>query len=717
MASFETLRQLELHPEWLPPRSDLRVFLGQPGAPEATKTTVEPGNAFSPGMMTFGVTWWLRLPHNGSFFAPEAAPLADLVWSYVEGSLPVIRCQLQWNGLRAEHLLFQDGSSADFSEAAAARIRLENILPEALDIQLFLVLRSLGPAGGPLKGLMTGLDGRSIWDSRRDLLLLAADQAPSQSGCGIGDPTTLAQVGQCPAPAQVEDPAGWCFGLLRYDVRLEAGQSWSVALDCPQHTYGALSGELPNHARACPEAFDQRLQTHLESWRDQFSAIQLDLPDADFRNAFFAGLQHMLTAMVGEQARIAPLAYPLPWLRDSVFIIRCLDLAGFHAQARAATGYIARHDFFGGFGAEGDAPGQGLWALVQHYRLTRDLEWLKEVYPSIQRKVEWLLKMRQADHPLQICADTPVLAFTHAQRATGVICLAGQDGIIQGAMDHQVRGSLGWVNHWAICGLREAAHAAHELNRPKEVRACLNEADDLQRALVRYAQDNPDYFTHARTANSLLWPTRAWANYLEESRRAFDDWYARKREPGGHYQPEPYWLYFEAAQAHNALLFGERERAWRVMDYRLRHQDLPGLYGWREGGDGIGAENAIQGTTLIPLLRGCQKIDCITPHGWSQAELWLLQRAMLVEEWQDGLLLFAGVPQSWLQPGTRIAFRGLPTWYGTLSAVLQVDPQGTSARVAVSGAFADTPLTLRLPQGELQTLMPEGSFDGHIVFE
>ena len=77
---------------------------------------------------------------------------------------------------------------------------------------------------------------------------------------------------------------------------------------------------------------------------------------------------------------------------------------------------------------------------------------------------------------------------------------------------------------------------------------------------------------------------------------------------------------------------------------------MPGLYGWREGKDGVGTENAVQGATLIPLMRGCQKMDSITPHGWSQAELWLLQRAALVEEWQDGLLLFSGVPRPGCSP-------------------------------------------------------------------
>jgi hypothetical protein len=710
MASFETLRQLETHPEWLPPRSDLRVFLGEPGAPEATKTTVEPGNTFSPGMMTFGVTWWLRLPATGAFFAPESAPLESMVWSYAEGCLPVICCKVEFGGLKVEHTLFQDGQAANFSEATAARLQIENGAAETSEAQLFLVLRSLGPVGGPLNELDVSVDQRCVRGGKFRLPLMAMDRKANAAGCGVGDPSALAMAGAVPSRPNASDPAGWCYGLLRYDLRLAPGETWQVTLDCPLQTYGSLSCELPGGAQACPEAFDRRLADHLAEWRGRFAGIELDVPDRDFRNAFFASLQHLLTAMVGDQARIAPLAYPLPWLRDSIYIIRSLDLAGFYDLARAATGIVARNDFFGGFGAEGDAPGQGLWALVQHYRLTHDLDWLKEVYPSIQRKVEWLLRMRQADHPLQVCADTPVLALTHAQRASGVICLAARDRLIQGTMDGGVNYSLGWVNQWAVCGLREAAFAAHELNHPREVRACLNEADDLQQALLRYTLANPSFFDTTRTVSSLVWPTRAWANNLDEARRGFDAWYTHHRETGGNFKPEPYWLYFEAAQAHNALLFGERERAWQVIDYRLRHQDLPGLYGWREGKDGIGTENAVQGATLIPLVRGCQKMDSITPNGWSQAELWLLQRAALVEEWQDGLLLFSGIPQTWLQPGARVAFRGLPSWYGTISAELEVDASGQTARVSVTGPSYNTPLTLRLPGSEIQTLMSREAF-------
>jgi hypothetical protein len=144
-----------------------------------------------------------------------------------------------------------------------------------------------------------------------------------------------------------------------------------------------------------------------------------------------------------------------------------------------------------------------------------------------------------------------------------------------------------------------------------------------------------------------LWPSHAWEDHLTAAESSFNAWWAKYRgADDAEYQPEKYWLYFEMAQAHNALLLGQRERAWRVIDYRLRQQDLPGLYGWREGGEGVGTENAVHGVTLINQLRGCQKLESITPHGWSQSEMWLLQRAALVEEWQDGLLLFAGIPET-----------------------------------------------------------------------
>ncbi len=696
MASFETLQQLAAHPDWLAPRSDLRVFLGEPGAPEATKTTVEPGNVFSPGMRTFGVTWWLRSSTDGPFFATETAPLETLRWSYESAYLPLLHCDVETNGLTIRHSLFQDGTHLDFSEAVCGQLHLANTSDDTHPTQLFIALRSLGPAGGPLPALNIGADGRTVEAGDRKLPLIGLNRTPSAFGCGIGDPFPRACVGVVPDAQSVVDSEGWCYAVARFDLTLAPGESWQLTFDCPQHTYGNLHNELPGTTRPRPDAYVERAQAVLDSWRRRFDGIQLDVPDRAFHDAFFAGLGHMLTAVVGDQARIAPLSYPLPWLRDSVFIIRSFDLAGLTDLARTATDYCARNDFFGGFGAEGDAPSQGIWALVGHYRLSQDKTWLREVFPAIQRKVDWLFRMRRTTTSIRVTVDTPVLAFTHAERAAGIICLAAEDGIIRGSMDHGVEYALGWVNHWALAGLREAAFAARELGAIDVAERYAQEAAALYDALMRYAANHPGFWAHERTVNSLLWPTRAWESAVERARAAFSVWWHENRTPGETFTPEPYWLYFEFAQAHNALLLGERQTLWQVLDYRLAHPDLPGLYGWREGGNGVGTENAVQGVTLINQLRGCQKFESITPHGWSQAEMFLLQRAVLIDEWQDGLLLFAGVPDRWLRPGARVAFDDFPTAYGKVSATLTLNESGTQAELTISGARTGTPFLIRL---------------------
>lgn len=707
MASFDTLQKLADHPEWLPPRSDVRAFLGEPGGPEAAKTTVEPGNVFSPGMRTCGVTWWLRFPENGAFFATENAPLDELHWSCYAEHLPIYICTANVHGILVEHILFQDGSAQSRTEAACAQLVLANTLAAPVRVQLVLALRSLGPAGGPLPNLALA-DGRRALQRRDGAVLLAVDRTPDAAGCGVGDPFVAARYGLTPAAPEAEDVEGWCFGLLRYDLVLDPGVTWAVHLDCPLPTNGTLARDYPSCATPQPAAFAARLAAHAAVWRSRFGEVAVNVPDTDFRRAFFAGPAHMLTAMVGDQARIAALSYPLPWLRDSIYIIRCFDLLGLHTTARAALSYVTRHDFFGGFGAEGDAPGQGIWALVQHYRLTGDRAWLAGIYPAVRRKVDWLLRMRRTAEPLQVFVDTPTLAFSHGHRASGVICLPARNGLIEGSMDHGIGHARGWVNQWAICGLREAAHAAAALGETADAAAWTAEADDLTAALHTFAAADSTFWSHERTVNSMLWPTNAWAGFEAQVAAPFDRWWNSQRGDGGAFQPEPYWLYFESAQAHNALLLGNRERAWTTVDYRLRHQDLPGLYGWREGGDGVGTENATQGVTLIPLLRGCHKFSCITPHGWSQAEMWLLQRALLVEEWRDGLLLFAGAPLHWLEPGKELGFSNLPTLCGVVSATLVVASGGRSARISVRGARGGTPLTVRLPWGESTTLAKDG---------
>ena len=104
----------------------------------------------------------------------------------------------------------------------------------------------------------------------------------------------------------------------------------------------------------------------------------------------------------------------------------------------------------------------------------------------------------------------------------------------------------------------------------------------------------------------------------------------------------------------------------------------------------------MHGVTLINQLRGCHKFDSITPHGWSQAELWLLQRAVLITETETQVRLFAGVPVSWLKAGCLIEFQQFPSIHGRVSASLRVTEQN-SFQITVDGIRAGVKILIDLP--------------------
>jgi hypothetical protein len=77
---------------------------------------------------------------------------------------------------------------------------------------------------------------------------------------------------------------------------------------------------------------------------------------------------------------------------------------------------------------------------------------------------------------------------------------------------------------------------------------------------------------------------------------------------------------------------------------------------------------------------------------------------------QRGLLLFAGVPEEWLTPGARVAFRDFPTWYGAAVAELAVNSDGKSASVTLTGVAEATPVTVALPHVKVQGALRDGGF-------
>jgi len=650
------------HPDWIWNRSDTHVILGVPGSHEAFKTPVEPGNSFSPGVGSYGVSTWVFV--NGVLHTPEQMPLEQLSWSFLEGHIPVLISKWEADGILVKSRLFSDGDPqlSDIKDYLA--VELHNPGESPVECVFYLAIRSFGASGSRMF--------RLAWDNGAVIVnngpVLYPKETPTRFGSlsyaqSRSDISVSLKAGQLPDQQDVNDEWQWASGALEYRMILNKGETRQ--LDFVAHVQA-------NHPKfkwlKSPdknETLDARQSVFTDRWNRE-STIQLDLPDRRFSDAFHAQLTHLMMFTVADEPRISPVSYPIWWLRDGSYVVTALDKGGYHSFAERMVKKVKHRDVFGGFGSEGDGPGQGIWILSEHYLLTGSLDFLREVYPDIERKAERLIQMIHTKVPVkqytEFCIPQMML-----NPESDVMCLPSQDGLIMGRMDLAFRPI--WSSSFGYLGLRRAALCAKALGLDG-ARFDL-EADHLQEALVRKA---PELFgKDPRDINSAFWPA-GWASRNDPNvQKAFEEFWNTKRCLNGTYTRESLWTYFEAGQAHNYLLLGQRDRAALTVEQFLANHTSPGLYTYSEGKDD---ENS---ALLWQRTRGWDIIKYVTPHGWTAAELFLLLRDCLAREEGDKLIIGSGIPKDWMDKPFSVV--NLPTHFGKLS--FKYEPIGKTVSLQI----------------------------------
>lgn len=673
-------RMRALHPNWIWNRSDTHVVLGVPGSHEAFKTPVEPGNSFSPGPGTYGVSTWVSV--NGMLHTPEEKSLNELAWSFVEGHIPVLISKWRATTVHITSRLFTDGDPAMSDIKNYLSVELRNDGQKPLEFSFFMAIRSFGPAGGPIK--------RLAWINHAVVInegsVLYPNEAPTRFGAlsyaeTKSDISETLKAGRFPEQQDVSDTSQWASGALEYRITLAAGETKKLDFVAHVHANHPKFKWLPAPTEV--HTFIAKEQEFVTKWRAKFP-IKLNLPDQRFTDGFLAQLTHLSMFTVADEPRISPISYPIWWLRDGAYLVTALDKGGFHQFAEAAVKKVAHRDAFGGFGSEGDGPAQGIWMLSEHYLLSGKLDFLREVYPHIERKAELIIKMLHTKTPIkqhtEFCIPQMML-----NPETDLMCLAAEDGLIVGRMD--LHFPLYWASSFAYLGLHRTALCAKALGLDGS--RYEQEAERLKATLIRKA---PELFgKNERDVNSAFWPT-GWASREDKNVQAgFESYWNRTRCPGGKYTREPLWTYFEAGQGHNYMLLGQRDRALQTMEHFLGTHTSPGLYTYSEGKDD---ENS---ALLWQRTRGWDVINYVTPHGWTAAELFLFMRDSLAREDGDKLVIGSGIPESWMD--NPFSVESMPTHFGRVS--FHYDPKDKSLRVQVErppagGIISELPGAVRI---------------------
>jgi hypothetical protein len=408
-----------------------------------------------------------------------------------------------------------------------------------------------------------------------------------------------------------------------------------------------------------------------DAWVGQLPA-RVFAPDpwvgATWRRAGF----HILSAMERGVVRIGAVNYPHFWMRDGVIVQRALDLLGRHDLARSSVDYLAPRDFCGGFGAESDAPGEGIWAIATHARINRDGSWLAGVFHHVRRRVEILLEMLHTADPIYALSENRVPKYQHTPDVN-LVCYPSDSGLINGRMDWHSPNF--YINAWAACGLREAAWAARQVGEAEIADSWLSRARDLEACI---AERLLPHFGNDRDSAVVPYPTGLFSDQREQLRVHFEKWFSANRlTRQNRRSAERLWTYFEAAQAHNALLLGMKHEAWTVID---------GMLGPSDGWDlSIFGEGEPGGNEYLPFRNDCGAngwLDRETglagnmPHNWTSAEVVNLLRDVFAREEGGELVVGDLVPARWLKPGSRFGVEALPTDYGPITYVVEVPEHG-----------------------------------------
>ena len=373
----------------------------------------------------------------------------------------------------------------------------------------------------------------------------------------------------------------------------------------------------------------------------------LDLPDKRFSESLTAQILHLRMGLTGAETRPGePINYPLPWLRDGSYAVTALAMSGDLESAKILARRFAEHDFFGGFGPEADAPGLALWTLEELSARLRDKDFDRWLWPHAVRKAEYIRRMLETPVAIREIVEGPIVPRHIKNSNIDLVCDPARDGLIIGRMDHHR--PLLYVNGVSYRGLLAAASMAKragDSTRADDYSAlAIKLREAWWRAFDTKERDNE------RTAVVGLWPSTVAADQPVRYRAAL-------REP--QFAKRPLWTYFDIANAHQWLLLGERDRVWKTLEYFWANQPSPGLYSMWEG---EGEENAFG---LWENIRGWVNPPHITPHYWAASEMLALQLDMLAYADDQGLIIGAGIPDTWAKKPMKVS--GISTKLGLVA--------------------------------------------------
>lgn len=600
-----------------------------------------------------------------------------------------------------------------------ARYRLENRSANPRHVTLYLAVRpfqvnppwqSLNLTGGvsPIYRLDYADRVIRIQQSAAEpppppktILVLTAPKRFQAATFDQGPITDYLALGQLPETGTMDDSFGYASGALEYDWDLPPGEAREVVLRLPFPTVATPpNSSAPSQdaaASADPNLSDAEATAHVaqlleqvsRNWEAQLDRVDMDLPPVAQRLVWSlkSNLAYILINRNGPAIRPGARTYARSWIRDGALTSAALlgvghtqeprDFLQWYAGFQAADGSIPC--CVDGRGAdpvpEHDSHGEFIFAIMEYYRYTRDIGFLRQMWPAVVKTIDYIESLRR-QRLTELYQTQP-----EYQPYFGLV----PESISHEGYSSKPRHSY-WDNFFILRGLKDAAAMATILDEDAEATRFANLRDAFRKDLyasIRAAiqQHAIDFIPGAvelgdfdATSTTVAVDPGGELGRLPQP--ALDRTFARYDTFFQERLVDPQWQAYtpyEWRVVGTMIRLGLRERAHALMGFFMEGQRPSAWNHWAE---------VVWRDPKSPRFIGDM------PHTWVGSDFIRATRSLFAYEREadQALVVGAGIVAAWLEqaPASGIAIRRLPTWYGTLNYRMALTDPDT-VRVRLTG--------------------------------
>jgi hypothetical protein len=382
--------------------------------------------------------------------------------------------------------------------------------------------------------------------------------------------------------------------------------------------------------------------------------------------------------------QVGATCYRSLFIVDGAFILEAANLVGAGKETRAGIAYMLTFqkenggiDKMANYSKEN---GIVLWICVRHAMLTQDKEWLRSIWPKMEKIVGFIKHLREESYKDKSPLNDGLLP----------------PGYIDGGINCSDQCEYSNV-YWNLLGLKAIIQAARWLDKNDEAAAWQKEYDDFYAAFRKAAARDMKTDDHGNRCLPILMAID------EKIQKSDPDWYIYCKAqwtfchgvyPGQLFEKDDplvkgnldnlatyekegmitttgwltggIWNYFASFYGHAVLWQGDGQKAADVL-YAFANHASP-LLAWLEE----------QGLKNEPIRENGDM-----PHNWASAEFIRLAVHLLALDRGREMHLFEGLPPQWTQPGMVTKLAGIATPFGPLTCSLRVSEDGKSAALKV----------------------------------